>query len=299
MNTLAFKAAPSRRDLLSLIKPGTVLANLVSVVGGFGLAARGQVTWSLLDATLWGAALILSAGCVFNNLIDRDIDSFMQRTRQRPLTQGRITPTQALAWGTLLLGSGAWVLGHYTNLLTLAVSLTGFFVYVGLYSLYFKRHSWLGVWVGSIAGAIPPLMGYTAVTHHLGPGAWFLFLIFCLWQIPHAHAIALLHLEDYRRAGLRLLPITHGEEVVRQRMPYYIGAFLLATLLPFFQGLTGPAYLLVMLTVGGGWLGTTWKTRHHPHLKSWARGHFLFSILAIMILNFMLVLDPTVLFRGP
>ncbi|WP_297474399.1 heme o synthase [Ferrovum sp.] len=298
MNTLAFKVSPSSRDLLSLIKPGIVLANLVSVTGGFGLAARGQVVWSLLDATLWGAALILSAGCVFNNLVDRDIDSFMQRTRQRPLAQGRITSPQALTWGTLLLGSGAWVLGCHTNLLTLAVSLTGIFVYVGLYSLYFKRRSWLGVWVGSIAGAIPPLMGYTAVTHHLGPGAWCLFLIFCLWQIPHAHAIALLHLEDYRRAGLHLLPLTHGEKVVRQRMPYYISAFLLASLLPFFYDLTGLSYLLVVLTAGGGWLCFTWKTRHHPHLKSWARGHFLFSILTIMILNFMLVLDPTLLFRG-
>ncbi len=293
MNALVCRIAPSWLDLLSLIKPGIVLANLVSVTGGFGLASRGQLVWSLLNATLCGSALILSAGCVLNNLIDRDIDQLMNRTRQRPLVQGRITPIQAFLWGTLLLGSGVWVLAHFTNTLTLAISLVGIFIYVGLYSLYFKRHSWLGVWIGSIAGAIPPLMGYTAVTHHLGLEAGVLLLIFCLWQIPHAHAVALLHLEDYRQAGVRLLPITHGVKLVRQRMPYYISAFLLASLLLFFYGLTGRFYLFTMMTVGIGWLSTTWNMRHQRHLKTWARGHFLFSILAIMILNFVLILDPT------
>ena len=293
MNTLAIRFSPSGRDLISLIKPGIVLANLVSVTGGFGLAARGQIIWSLLNATLCGSALILSAGCVFNNIIDRDIDRFMQRTQKRPLVQGRITPLQALTWGTLLLTSGAGILAHYTNLLTLTVSLIGIFVYVGLYSLYFKRNSWIGIWVGSIAGAIPPLMGYTAVTQHLGLEAWLLLLVFCLWQIPHAQAIALLHLEDYRQVGMRLLPITHGVKLVRQRMPYYIMTFLLSSLLFFIFGMTGLFYLFAMITLGGIWLGTTWKIRHQTHLKTWARAHFLFSIIAILMLNFMLVLDPT------
>lgn len=292
-NAVAFRITPSWRDFVALIKPGIILANLLSVTGGFCLAARGQIIWPLLNATLWGSALILSAGCVFNNVIDRDIDLLMKRTRQRPLAQGRISAPQALSWGILLLGSGIWILADYTNIMTLVISLTGIFVYVGLYSLYFKRNSWLGIWIGSLAGAIPPLMGYTAVNQHPGLVAWLLLLIFCLWQIPHAQAIALLHLEDYRQAGVRLLPITHGVQIVRQRMPYYISTFLLASLLLFVYGVTGPYYLLMMLTVGISWLSTTWNTHQQIDLKTWARGHFLFSILSILVLNLMLVLDST------
>ncbi|NDU86414.1 MAG: protoheme IX farnesyltransferase [Ferrovum sp.] len=291
MSTLSLRAPATLRDYLSLIKPGIVLGNLVSVVGGVGLATHGHAPVEGFFAILWGAALIISAGCVFNNYIDRDIDALMGRTHQRPLAQGRIGAASALTLGGVLLTTGLSILMARTSSLTVTIGVAGLVIYVGLYSLIFKRQSGLGTWVGSVAGAVPPLLGYTAFSHHFDLGAWLLLGIFCLWQIPHAYAIGILHLEDYRRAAIPVLPVTHGSAAVRARMLGYVTAFSVMTLLPAFSGLAGIPYFLVMSAVGLSWMGWTWSQRGIANDRRWARGHFVFSLAAIMSVNAMLVLS--------
>lgn len=279
------------RDYLSVAKPGIVLGNLVSVGGGFFLASRGRVDWQLLLATVLGIALVVGSGCVFNNCIDRDIDRKMRRTRRRALVQGRMTLGSALAYGALLGLAGCLLLYRFTNLLTLAVVLGGFFIYVGVYSLYMKRHSRYGTLVGSLAGAVPPLAGYCAVSNHFDLGALMLLCIFSLWQLPHAYAIAILHLQDYTAAQIPVLPVAKGVPFAKKRMARYVAVFIMASVLPTFGRYTGMSYLAVSLALGSYWLYVAWNGRHAVDDRLWARKLFLFSIVMIMALSLMMSLD--------
>ena len=284
-NIVAFK------DYLSITKPGIVLGNLVSVAGGFFLASRGRIDWLLLLATGLGIALVVGSGCVFNNCIDRDIDCKMRRTRNRALVRGRVSLGSALAIGLGLGLVGSLLLYALTNLLTVAVVLSGFGIYVGVYSLYMKRHSRYGTLVGSLAGAVPPLAGYCAVTNHFDLGAVMLLLMFSLWQLPHAYAIAILHLQDYKAAEIPVLPVAKGVPFAKKHMAGYVAAFILASLLPTLGRYTGLGYLAVALALGGYWLYVAWDGRNAVDDRLWARKLFLFSIVMIMALSLMMSVD--------
>ncbi|MDE1989938.1 MAG: heme o synthase [Betaproteobacteria bacterium] len=279
------------RDYLSITKPGIVLGNLVSVAGGFFLASRGRIDWLLLLATGLGIALVIGSGCVFNNCIDRDIDCKMRRTRNRALVRGRVSLGSALAIGLGLGLGGSLLLYTLTNLLTVAVVLSGFGIYVGVYSLYMKRHSRYGTLVGSLAGAVPPLAGYCAVTNHFDLGAVMLLLMFSLWQLPHAYAIAILHLQDYTAAEIPVLPVAKGVPFAKKHMAGYVAAFMVASLLPALGRYTGLGYLAVALALGGYWLYVAWDGRNAVDDRLWARKLFLFSIVMIMALSLMMSVD--------
>ncbi len=279
------------RDYLSVAKPGIVLGNLVSVAGGFFLASRGRIDWRLLLATGLGIALVVGSGCVFNNCIDRDIDCKMRRTCRRALVEGRISLRAALAFGVLLGLAGSALLYGHTNLLTLGIVLSGFCIYVCVYSLYMKRYSSYGTLVGSLAGAVPPLAGYCAVSNQFDLGALMLLIMFSLWQLPHAYAIAILHLQDYKAAKIPVLPVAKGVPFTKKRMARYVGVFMLASVLPTFSRYTGLGYLVVALALGGYWLYVAWNGRNAVDDRLWARKLFLFSIVMIMALSFMMSLD--------
>ncbi len=279
------------RNYLRVAKPGIVLGNLVSVAGGFFLASRGSINLALLLATVLGISLVVASGCVFNNVIDRDIDGRMQRTRNRVLVQGLMSPQAALVYGTLLGVAGFALLYHATNVLATLIVLLGFIVYVGFYSLYLKRNSVYGTLVGSLSGAAPPLAGYCAVSNHFDLGAVILLLIFSLWQMPHSYAIAIFRLQDYTAAAIPVLPVARGVTAAKRQIVLYVAAFVVAALMLTVGRYTGFNYLAVAAAMGGYWLHMAWSGHKAADDRVWARKLFVFSILIIMALSVMMSVD--------
>ncbi len=279
------------KDYYQLTKPGIIGGNAITVVAGFLLASRGDIDWWLLVATLAGLSLVVASGCVMNNYIDRDIDSLMERTKNRALVRGTITPQNALIYGKALAIFGLGVLVFYTNLLTTAMAVLGLFVYVVVYSRWLKRTSTHGTIVGSISGAMPPVVGYLAVTGNIDLGAVILFFILALWQMPHSFAIAIYRLSDYTKAGIPVLPVKKGIRITKVHMLIYIALFIIATLmLPVF-GYVGYMYFFVMVLLGFVWLGLCVKGFYTTNDKPWARTVSIFSLVIIVSFCVMIAVD--------
>jgi len=274
-------------------KPGIIGGNLISAAAGFLLASRGQLDGVSLPGTLGGISLVVASGCVFNNCIDRKIDRKMPRTRNRALARGLISLKAALAYAALLGLAGLALLRAVTNPLAVAIVLAGLVIYVGVYSLYLKRHSVYAALVGSLAGAAPPLAGYCAVTGRFDLGAVILLAVFSLWQMPHCYAIAVLRLEDYTAAGIPLLPVKQGIAAAKKHMVGYILAFMAATLMLTLGGYTGYCTLAVATGLGLSWLYLAWPGYKAAEERLWAKKLFIFSILTIFTLSVMMSIDFT------
>ncbi|WP_089726287.1 heme o synthase [Modicisalibacter muralis] len=287
-------SAPSMfRDFLTLTKPGIIFGNLIAAMGGFFLAAQGHFDLLLFLSAILGIALVIASGCAFNNVIDRDIDAVMQRTRNRPLVQGRITPIATLWFATLLGVAGFALLALGTNVLTLGLAAFGFAIYVGAYSLYMKRHSEYGTLVGSLSGAVPPVVGYCAVTGRFDAGALTLLIIFCLWQMPHSYAIAIFRFKDYQAASIPVLPVVRGIKTAKHYILGYILAFVAATLALSLAGYAGVGYFVVALVMGIYWLYLGLEGYRARDDEKWAKRVFGFSILTITALSVMMSLDAS------
>lgn len=279
------------KKYLLVTKPGIVLGNLISVAGGFFLASRGSVDPMLFLATVIGVSLVVASGCVFNNYIDRDIDQLMERTRNRVLVQGLISPRVTLLYGAVLGLAGVAVLYAATNLLAVGIVLVGFVVYVGFYSLYLKRNSVYGTLIGSLAGAAPPIVGYCAVSQRFDSGALILLLIFSLWQMPHSYAIAIFRLKDYSAASIPVLPVKKGIPATKHHILFYILAFVVATCLLTWDGYAGVKYLVVAIAMGAYWLYMAFSGYRAADDRLWARKLFVFSIMTITVLSVMMSVD--------
>lgn len=242
-------------DLVELTKPRITLMVVVTAGIGLLLASGGRVPMAMVLHALVGTGLVAAGSAALNHVLERDIDALMRRTANRPLPAGRMHPDLALTLGVGLAVAGLVELTLGVNLLTAllgAVALAGYlFVYTPL-----KKISPLATVVGAVPGAIPPMMGWAAVTESLDPGAWVLFAILFLWQLPHFLAIAWMCREDYARAGLPMLPVIHpdGRSTARQ-MVLWGAALLPVSLLPSMLGLTGSAYFLGALGLGLFFLG--------------------------------------------
>ncbi len=278
------------RDYLILAKPGIIIGNLIAAAAGYFLAARGHID-AVLAAVIFGTSLVVASGCVFNNYIDRDIDQKMRRTRHRIEAIRRIGIARLLCFATLLGGGGFAVLALCTNAMALFFALLGFVVYVGLYSLKYKRHSTYGTLIGSLSGACPPIIGYVALTHRFDAGAAILLATFCFWQIPHSYAIAIYRYDDYKAAAIPVLPIAEGVYKARQHIIAYIIAFAVATLMLALFGYVGGVYTLVMGLIGLYWLYLA-KVGYRPDAQQlWAKKVFLFSLVAIIAFSTMISID--------
>jgi heme o synthase len=278
------------KDYLALAKPGIIFGNLISAAGGLFLGSRGDFSLLTFAATLVGIALAIGGGCALNNFIDQDIDSLMKRTQNRPLVQKRIPANHALLLGLVLSVLGLSLLLAYTNLLTALVTFAGLLVYVVLYSMWLKRSAH-GTWVGSLSGAVPPLAGYCATSGHLDMAGLILFAIYAFWQFPHAYAIAILHLQDYARASIPVLPVVHGVARVKRDMPFYVAVFTICALLLFFTHNTGLSYLSVILALGLAWIRSTWRDRKCEDDRRWAKKSFGYSIVMVIAMSLMMSVD--------
>ncbi len=273
----------------SVVKPGIIFGNIVTVCGGFFLGSTTPFHFSLFLATLLGMILVIASGCVLNNVIDRDIDALMERTRHRVLVKGLVSPTVAVGYGIVLGLAGFIVLYQLANPLTVWVAFIGWFVYVILYSLFLKRNSTHGTVVGAVSGAVPPVAGYVAVTNRLDVGAALLFLILFFWQMPHFYAIAIYRLSDYKAASIPVLPLAKDIPHTKKVVFYYALAFAVAAILPSVFHYTGVVYLVVAIGLGLAWLYVGWqgiRAKVEDHI--WAKKMFLFSIFIITLLSMMM-----------
>jgi protoheme IX farnesyltransferase len=271
------------KHYFALTKPGIIFGNLITAIGGFAMASRGHIDGWLFIATLAGLTLVVASACVFNNYMDLDADKKMARTKRRPLVKGQISGTHALLFGTLLIVLGLVVLCVYTNLLTAFLALVGFLAYVLLYGIC-KYLTSYGTLIGSISGAVPPVVGYCAVSNRLDWGAFILFMIVVFWQMPHFYAIAIYRLKDYAAASIPVLPLQKGMYVTKVHMLLYVIAFILASLSPTLFGYTGLFYLYAMGFLGLIWLILSIKGFGCSSDQRWARKMFIFSLIIITAL---------------
>ena len=282
------------KKYLTLTKPGIIFGNGISVVAGYFLGSRGAFEPVVFFGALVGISLVIACGCVLNNAIDRDIDRLMERTKERALAKGTVSVRVALAYALALGALGFATLALTTGWLTVAAAAFGLLVYVGLYSLWLKRASIHGTAIGSLSGAIPPLVGYCAATGRLDLPAGLLVLTLCFWQMPHSYAIGIFRSTDFRRAGLPLLPLLRTAPHTKVIMLLYTVAFLVSALLLEVLGYTGIAYgiavgvaglLWVTLVLAGFWV--------HDDAR-WAKQVFASSIVMVTILSLSLTLSAPV-----
>jgi protoheme IX farnesyltransferase len=278
------------RNYWDVIKPGIVFGNLVSLMGGFFLAARGHVDVNLLFATVIGTGLVIAAACVLNNCLDKNTDRLMARTRERVLVTGRMTTTVATGYAVALCAAGTALLLSADNLLTVALVLGGFVIYVGIYSPL-KHCSAIAPLIGGLAGAAPPLAGYCSVTGQFDTGAAILLLIFVLWQMPHFYAIAIYRLDDYVAAATPVLPAKQGIPATRRHILVYIAAFIAAAVWLHLSGYTGYVCLATMVALGVCWFALAWKGYQRVDVRRWSRTMFICSVVSICAFSVTISID--------
>lgn len=273
-----------------LTKPGIIMGNLITTFTGFALASRGHFDPWLFLATLVGLGGVIASACVFNNTIDRELDAKMARTRRRPLATGLITPRSALFFAIPLGLAGLADLALCTNFLAAFIASIGFFIYVALYSFWKTRTSYATA-VGSIAGAIPPVVGYCAVSNQFDLGSALLFMILVFWQMPHFFSIAMYRLSEYSAASVPVFPVVFGARATKVRMLFYILAFTLAALALSCR-CTGRAYFIAVLLLSLSWLLLCLKGvfRASDDIL-WARQMFRLSLVIITLFSIVISVD--------
>lgn len=270
-----------------LTKPGIIYGNILTAAAGFMLASKGHIDFVRLLSTLGGMSLVIASACVFNNYIDRGIDQKMARTKRRALVAGKIRGRDALIFASIIGVVGFMILALHVNWLVFAIGMVAFVDYVVLYG-WAKRHTVHGTLVGAISGSAPVVAGYCAVTDRLDTGALILFLILACWQMPHFYAIAMYRFDDYKAAGLPVLPVKKGLQAAKIQIIAYVVAFILACAALTVFGYAGYSYLVVITLLNLGWLYLGLQGFKTPDDKRWARKMFFYSLLIILGLSIML-----------
>lgn len=275
-----------------LIKPGIVLSNTLATVAGAFLAGSvtGWLPLSVFLGAVLGTAFVIASACVINNYTDRGIDTKMARTKTRPLVSGRVSGAAALTYGVILGLIGFGLLIVFTNLLTLTLGLVAYIVYTLFYGLS-KRASEHGTLIGSIAGALPPVAGYAAITNQLDVATLILFVIWVAWQMAHFYSIAIFRRSEYQAAGVPLLTVTRGIQPAKEQIVIYAAAYIVAIFELTIAGFTGIVFLIVMGAIGAIWLALSIKLlRTHDENREImaARKLFGFSLVTLVVMCTMI-----------
>jgi protoheme IX farnesyltransferase len=280
---------------LLLTKPGIIALLLVTTLGG--MLATGQLPgWGLAIATLVAGGLCAASATTLNSWLDWDIDQLMARTQRRPLPRGLVSRPAALLFGLGLGALSMVVFLVWVNPLSALLGLVALAYYVVIYSRVLKKTTYHNVVIGGAAGAFPPLIGWTAVTNSIDPGAVFLFLIVFFWTPPHAWALTLLMKDDYRKAGVPMMPVVLGEHETYRQISLYTVSLVAITIIPATLGLFGSVYLVAALLLGGIHLGYALLLQVRPTGKR-ELGLYRYSSLYLALLMLALVADRT-LFAG-
>jgi heme o synthase len=287
-------AAPPEpvRDYVTLTKPRIMTLLLLTGLCGMFVGARGVPSAALIVVTMVGLALACGGASALNHVLDRDIDRLMgERTRTRPVAADRISPSRALEFGLALSAFSFVLLASTVNVLTAALALVGNLFYVLVYTRWLKRATPQNIVIGGAAGAVPPLVGWAAVTGNLTLPALWLFLIVFLWTPPHFWALALLIRRDYEAARIPMLPVVRGERETARQIVLYAVALVAVTLVPFFWGPLGVAYLAAAAALGGAFLWLALKLwRERTPRRAAALFHY--SLLYLALLFVAMAIDP-------
>ena len=287
-------AAASRWEQYhALTKPKVVQLIVFCAFIGMVLAVPGVPGWQdwrRMLAACAGIWLVAAAAAAFNCLVERSIDARMKRTAWRPTARGELSHSQALLFSALLCAAGAAILLLAVNALTLWLTLATFIGYAVIYTLVLKPLTPQNIVIGGASGAMPPVLGWAAMTGQVGHEALLLFLIIFLWTPPHFWALALYRVEDYRRAGLPMLPVTHGNAFTRLQVFLYTLVLFAGCLLPFVVGMSGYVYLFAAVILGLGFCGYGWALLRN-YSDALARKTFRFSLIHLSLLFAALLVD--------
>jgi protoheme IX farnesyltransferase len=282
---------PSRtRQYYALTKPRVVQLIVFCAVIGMLLAQPGRPDPAVALAATAGIWLVAAAAAAFNCLVEQRIDSRMARTAWRPTAKGELSQRQALVFSALLCAAGGALLYTLVNPLTMWLTLGTFVGYAVVYTVILKPLTPQNIVIGGASGAMPPVLGWAALRGEVGAEALILALIIFLWTPPHFWALALYRTEDYRRAGLPMLPVTHGSEFTRLHVFLYTLVLFAATLLPFVSGMSGVVYLAAALVLGLAFCGYAWQL-WRDYSDRLARATFRFSIVHLSLLFAALLVD--------
>ncbi|NES94547.1 MAG: protoheme IX farnesyltransferase [Desertifilum sp. SIO1I2] len=280
------------RDYYLLTKPRIIPLLLITTAASMWIASQGQVDPILLLVTLTGGTLAAASAQTLNCIYDLDIDYAMERTRKRPLPSGRVQPRNALIFAIVLAILSFTLLTLFANLLAALLALSGIAFYMVIYTHLLKRHSTQNIVIGGAAGAIPPLVGWAAVTGDLSWTPWLLFALIFLWTPPHFWALALMIRDDYAKVGVPMLPVVEGEEATTQQIWLYSLIVVPVSLILIYPlGSAGIVYGLIAVILGIVFLQKAWLLLQNPTDKQLAKSLFKYSILYLMLLCTGMVID--------
>ena len=266
-------------DLFEICKPRIALLVLLTTFTGMWLAGGGYVSLDLLIYTLLGTGLASASSGALNNYVDREVDKLMARTRTRALPCSRLQPQQALWLGAALSITSFAILFYLVNPLTAYLATATTFFYVVIYTIWLKRSSPLCTEIGGVAGALPPVIGWAAVTNEISWQAMVMFIIMFIWQPPHFWALALLRVDEYRRANLPMLPVVSGQEATKFRMLLYTVVLIPISTTMYWFDLAGPVYLVAALVLGAIYLIITIDFARKPITHQSTKRLFGYSII--------------------
>ncbi len=277
------------RDYILLTKPGIVILVLITTLTGMYLSKKGFPDPWLMFWTLLGTGLASAGSAVLNQFFDRDIDALMSRTKDRPLPSGSLSPINALLFGIILLSTSLYIMITFVNAVATFFTAMAAFFYVFVYTIALKRKSPLATEIGGISGALPPVIGYTAVTSKFGFEPLILFLIMFVWQPPHFWVLAIKYAEDYRKAGIPTLPVARGIEQTKIKTLLYTASLLPISLLPTLYGISGKVYFFTAFALSSLYLILTFKFLFSKETK--AMFLFFYSIIYLAFLFSVMVFD--------
>ncbi|PTC00699.1 protoheme IX farnesyltransferase [Thalassospira xiamenensis] len=287
---LVHKKHAGWRDYLVLTKPNVVLLLLLTAVVGMCLATPSLPSWGIMVPAFIGIGLMSGSAAAINHLVDRHIDAKMARTLRRPLPSGTLSPKRVLTFSAVIGTMGYLVLAIWVNTLTAVLTLASLVGYAIIYTMYLKRATPQNIVIGGLAGAAPPLLGWTAVTNKIHAHAILLVMIVFTWTPPHFWALAVHRAKDYAKADIPMLPVTHGVAFTKTCILLYTVLLSVVCILPYLVGMSGVIYLVGVTVLNAIFLGYAWKLKFAPR-KTTAFSMFKFSIWHLMVLFVVLLAD--------
>lgn len=278
------------RDYYEITKPRVVALLVLTALVGMCLSVPGVVPWQILIPAILGIGFLSSAAAAINHIVDERIDSVMGRTHNRPLPNGRLSSKNATAFALFLAVLGFVILYTLVNELTAWLTFAGLVGYSFVYTMYLKRATPQNITIGGLAGAIPPLLGWTAMTNEIHPNALLLVLLIFTWTPPHFWALAIHRKDDYAKVNIPMLPVTHGVNFTKTQILLYTVLLFVVGLLPYLVGMSNWLYLIGAVVLNFTFFLYAWKLKFKAD-ESTAMDTFKFSIVHLMVLFIVLLLD--------
>lgn len=278
------------RDYYELTKPRVVALLVLTALVGMCLSTPGVIPWQVLVPSMLGIGLLSSAAAAINHIVDERIDTIMARTHKRPLPEGKITQTNAITFATSIAVLGFVMLYALVNPLTAWLTLSGLVGYSFIYTMYLKRATPQNITIGGLAGAIPPLLGWTAMTNEIHPNALLLVLLIFTWTPPHFWALAIHRKDDYAKVNIPMLPVTHGVTFTKTQILLYTVLLFVVSLIPYLVGMSNWLYLVGSVVLNLIFFAYAWKLKFNAD-ENTAMDTFKFSIIHLMLLFIVLLVD--------